>query len=85
MSHAIVFPSMSKDLIESQNKNIHSPVSPNHPLSKKFTTRLIEHQDHFALSSDIYASKEDIRIEEEKSQATSQSNFRYLLISKITA
>lgn len=75
MSHAIVLPSIRQEVLEVENKNMNSPASPNHPMSKKFTTHIIG-GDNFRLTDGIYQSKTDLKIEEE-SHATSQSDFRY--------
>jgi hypothetical protein len=74
MSHMIVLPSIRQEVLEVDNKNANSPASPNHPMSKKFTSHIIG-DDHFRLTDDIYQSKEDLKIEEE-SHATSHSEFR---------
>jgi hypothetical protein len=76
MSHAIAIPNFSKDFIETINANSHSPISSAHPISKKFTSRLVDQEEHFGFSNDLYMNHEEIKIEE-KSQETSRSNFRY--------
>ena len=69
-----MLPSIKHDILEVENRNINSPASPNHPMSKKFTSHIVG-DDHFRLTGDVYQSKADLKIEEE-SQATSRSEFR---------
>ena len=75
MSQAIEIPTFDNKFLDTLNKNTYSPASPNHPTAKKFTTKLYEENNNFGLTEDLYTSKEEIKIEE-KSEETSQSNFR---------
>lgn len=79
MSHAINLPTLSKLLTQVPDSSNQLPFSPNRSVSRKYTAKMMTEEGQFGLTEDIYASREGIKIEEEKSQESSKSNFRYVL------
>lgn len=79
MSHAINLPTLSKLLTQVPGGSNVVPFSPNRSVSKKYTAKIMSEEGQFGLTEDIYASREEIKIEEERSDESSKSNFRYIL------
>jgi predicted DNA binding CopG/RHH family protein len=77
MSDAVNLPSISKLLMQVHARPSKSPTNKQRASSKKYTAKMISEGGQFGLTEDIYASRNAINMEEEKSEESSKSDYRY--------
>jgi Zn-dependent oligopeptidase len=77
MSNAVNLPTLSKLSMQFQIRPCKSPSNKKRAISKKFTAKMISEEGQFGLTEDIYASRNAIDMEEEKSEVSSKSDYRY--------